>query len=315
MKKINILTLIICFFILFSCGNHKPSPEDIKKIEGLQIELQKIENEIKEAEIKDASYAGRLIKVLINTRMEILKTNKALIEQRIQSLESGAKITLETYKTEPDSQQASQILEEVEKQTKELESAKREANRYSGGLILAMKQSAIATQEQTIAVLKQKYLILKYGLLFPHLSKTDDLKINSEIGFSEQESSDIVGEDKLANEIISVKLLNKRFAEQDYQDYIFFDIQFEAIGLDKPARAIKGKLNLQDLFGETKLRIGWTIEKSINPGRKVIEKGTGFKFNQFMDDHQWARTTNLKNMKATFTVKSIIYKDGSQRDL
>lgn len=307
--------LMLCFFLLYSCGNYKPNPEEVKKIEELKIELKKVENEIKEAETKDATYAGGLIKALINARIEILKTNKALIEQRISALESGAKITLETYKTGPDLEEASRIFEEIEKQTKELESAKLETSKYSGGLILAMKRSTVATIEQTIAMLNQKYLISKYGLGFPKISKTKDSQIDSEIGVLDQEPSDVISEDEIANEIISVKLLNKEFAEQDYQEYIYFDIELKATGLDKPARAIKGSLNLQDLFGETKLRIGWTIDKPINPGGKVIKKGTGFEYNQFIDTHKWVRSTRLQDMKATFTVKSIIYKDGSKRDL
>jgi len=165
-------------------------------------------------------------------------------------------------------------------------------------------------------MLNQKYLISKYGLGFPKISKTDDSQIDSEIGVLDQEPSDVISKDeKIANEIISVKLLDKRFSELEYEEYIFFDIELKATGLDKPARAIKGSLNLQDLFGETKLRIGWTIDNPINPGGKAIEKGTGFEYNQFIDSHKWARSTRLQDMKATFTVKSIIYKDGSKRDL
>lgn len=315
MKEIKQFSLFLCFFLLLSCGNHKPSSEELKKIDELKIELTKVDNEVKEAENKNATYSGGLIKVLVNARIEILKTNKALIEQRINALETGAKITIETFKTETNPEEANRILEEIEKQNKEIESAKKEACKYSGGLILAMKQAAIATQEQTIAMLKQKYLIFKYGLGFPNISNINYSHIDSDAGTLNDEPSDIIGENKLANEIISVKLLKKRFAEQDYQDYIFFDIEFDAIGLDKPTRAIKGSLNLQDLFGETKLRIGWIIDKALNPGGKVIESGTGFKYNQFMDEHQWTRTISLQNMKATFTVKSIIYKDGTQREL
>ena len=90
--------------------------------------------------------------------------------------------------------------------------------------------------------------------------------------------------------------------------------QYTATGLDKPARAIKGTLNLQDLFGETKMRIAWTINDPINPGMATIEKGRGFEFNQFRDIHRWVRATDQKDMQATFSVKSILYEDGSRKD-
>ena len=111
-----------------------------------------------------------------------------------------------------------------------------------------------------------------------------------------------------------MKLLSKRFAEQNYQEFIWFDIEFTANGLDKPARAIKGILNLQDLFGEPKMRFNWTIDEPIKQGETIVERGTGFKYNQFIDSHQWVRATDLENMTASFAVKSILYQDGSRRD-
>ena len=48
---------------------------------------------------------------------------------------------------------------------------------------------------------------------------------------------------------------------------------------------------------------------------RIKVRDTGFEYNKFIDRHQWARSTKLKNMKATFTVQSIIYQDGNRRDL
>ena len=120
--------------------------------------------------------------------------------------------------------------------------------------------------------------------------------------------------DEVSSEIVSVRLLRKRFAEQEYQEFIWFDIEFTAGGLDKPARAIKGVLNFQDLFGEPRMKMNWTIDAPVEPGQTVTEKGTGFKYNQFIDSHQWVRATDPQNMTASFAVTSILYQDGSRRD-
>jgi len=115
-------------------------------------------------------------------------------------------------------------------------------------------------------------------------------------------------------EVVEVKILKKRFAEQEYQEYIFFDLEFSATGLDKPARAIKGTLNLADLFGEVKMRVSWSVDDPLQPGGTVTERGTGFKYNQFMDDHRWVRATSQNDMTATCRVESILYQDGTRRD-
>lgn len=115
-------------------------------------------------------------------------------------------------------------------------------------------------------------------------------------------------------EIVSVSMGRKWYAKQDYQDYVFFDLSFTGVGLDKPAKAIKGTLNITDLFGEPKMKINWTLDQSMVPGETISENGNGFKYNQFIDSHQWVRMTDLSSMSATFTVHSILYEDGTRRD-
>jgi hypothetical protein len=117
-----------------------------------------------------------------------------------------------------------------------------------------------------------------------------------------------------AERIVLVEILGKRYDNSDLQDYVFFDLRYRAAELDKPARAIKGKMLFQDLFGEPRLAVGWTIDDSLAPGQAREERGTGFEYNQFMDDHQWARATASKDMKAVLHVNSIIYADGTRRD-
>lgn len=163
MKK-SILACFISVFILTGCGPKELSPEEKQKVEQLKVELSQTESEISSANVTNQNYSGGLIKTLISARVEILKTNQALIKQRIDAIESGAKITMDVHGIKPDEAAADSVKSEIDALNAQISQAKAEANQYSGGLVLAMKLAAIATQEQTMAMLQQRYLSAKYGL-------------------------------------------------------------------------------------------------------------------------------------------------------
>jgi hypothetical protein len=106
-------------------------------------------------------------------------------------------------------------------------------------------------------------------------------------------------------------LAGKRFAKGDFQEFVWLDVNWTAKAVKKPVRAVKGRLHIKDLFGETKFAIGWTINRSIGSGDQFTEKGFGFKYNQFMDSHAWVRNTAQDNMKLKFEVEAVVYQDGS----
>ena len=114
---------------------------------------------------------------------------------------------------------------------------------------------------------------------------------------------------------LEVKLLRKRLSKQSYQDYVFFDLEWRATGLSKATRAIKGVLQLQDLFGETRMKLKWTVDKPLAPGEVFVEKGAGFEYNMFMSGPQWVNSTDLSNMKARFVVTNILYQDGTTEEI
>jgi hypothetical protein len=305
------ITRVALLAFLAACSVWKPSEEDLALAESLRAERDKIEAEITSAQVQDAALAGGLIKALIQVQIETLRTTQAIIEQRIHAIEGGARLRIEVASTEPDSVLATSLAEEIDWATNQIAMAQAEANRYSGGLIAALAQTTLATEQQTLAMLRQRYISAKYGL--PQLTApAASGALVQPTGVPSSQLDPATAD--VENEIVAVKVLRKRFAEREYQEYVFLDIEFTAGGLDKPARSIKGTLHLTDLFGEVKLSLGWTIDDPIAPGATATERGSGFKFNQFMDDHQWARNTDLANMAATYTVQSILYQDGTRRD-
>lgn len=308
-----ILILTILFYSL-SCKQRELSAEEKALVGELRVELQETEDELSSAGSESEGFQGGLIKILIQTRIEILKTNKALLEQRIHAIESGTPVKIETRVYKPDNELMKKIQEDIIKQQQELEVAKSEAAKYDGGLIYAMAQTTVVTIEQSLAMLEQQYLLAKYGLAVPQISEANRVA-ESRVSPETQKVSETKSEVKpqLENEIIKVTILDKKLIEQDYQEFVFFKLEITATGLDKKARAIKGVMNFNDLFGETMMRINWTIDEPISPGGTSNLEG-GFKYNQFMEDNRWVASTDKQNMNLTYTVQSILYEDGTRRD-
>ncbi len=293
---------------------YSPTPEQLAMLPALRVDLEDIRKRIAQAEVEDQKYSGGLIKALIQSRIAVMRITDALVEQRIKSIETGARMIIETPSTKPDPAVVVSLDGEASAQRLKIEQARVDSDRYSGGLIKAQKESTIATMENTLAMLEQKALISKYGLGLPTAAATSPSTVvatqfNVKAVPSQKVTRNVLPQD----EILKVRLLSKRFTEQKYQKYIFFDIEFSAEKLSKPARAIKGTLTLNDLFGERIMGIGWTIDRPTNPGESLTESGQGFQYNQFMEKHKWVNTTDLSNMTATFTVESILYQDEPAR--
>lgn len=135
------------------------------------------------------------------------------------------------------------------------------------------------------------------------------LSKDNEKGFFEQKASEIKAAFKPTHIVPFVS--KKRFRKFDYEDNILLDISWDTSSLKKPTRAIKGVIIFSDLFGESKFEIRTTITDTLTPRVPYVEKGIGFKFNQFKSSHKWMLSTDLKDMKVTFDTEEIIYKDGS----
>jgi hypothetical protein len=143
------------------------TPEQKQTAANLRDDLGRVNKEIEQAVQADAKYSGGLIKSLIAVRLEVLKTSAALIEQRIHALEGGARVNVVTNVSKPDQVRADELLAEIEAQQRKVAEARREADRYSGGLVKALSESTAATATNSLAMLEQQYFIAKYGLAMP----------------------------------------------------------------------------------------------------------------------------------------------------
>ena len=173
MKKTFIATLV-GITMLTGCGPQELTPEQKQEVAALKTELSQTESEISAAKEVDQQFSGGLIKNLTAARLEVLGTNKALLEQRINAIESGAKIDVVVSGTKPDPELAASIKTEIDTLTAKINEAKADASQYTGGLIQVLKLSAVATEEQSMAMLQQKYLTAKYGLAEVKLAPIQD---------------------------------------------------------------------------------------------------------------------------------------------
>jgi hypothetical protein len=133
----------------------------------LRAEIIRVSQEVAATEAEDALFSGGLVKSLIAVRLQILRTTRALLEQRIHSLETDAPITIVIPTTQPDELRAHALAQDIQAQEVLLQAARGEASLYTGGLVHSLKLSTIATQEQTLAMLRQYHLVAKYGLAIP----------------------------------------------------------------------------------------------------------------------------------------------------
>lgn len=120
--------------------------------------------------------------------------------------------------------------------------------------------------------------------------------------------------------LVRVEISGKRFepANSDagtYEDHIWFDCQYVAADLEKPARAMKGVLTFADHFDEAKFMLNVTINEQLNPGHRLLQKGIGFTYNQFMESHQWMLVTKERDMKMAFRLNKVLYTDGTNEEL
>lgn len=290
-----------------SAATAPPSPN----MSALQEESITISKQIEQAQSESEEYTGGLIKTLIDSRIATLKLTKALVDQRITAIKTGAKLKVEAPATPAQPDDAAALAKEIESIDQRIEKTQQNADQYSGGLIHAQLLSTIATMQETRALAEQRMLTAKYGLGHPQSSGVRNSDTNVKPSSAQKPSK---AKPPASEQIISVTLLNKVFSEKKYGHGIYFDLKFTASNLDKPARAIKGSLLINDLFGETITGIKWPLNDPIAPNESKTETGTGFDYNQFKSEHQRVRDTSLENLRASFRVDSILYEDGTRQD-
>lgn len=132
-------------------------------------ELPTIEERIEEAQQTIAQFDGGAIQALAQYRLEVLRLNRALIENRALGDAAGLTPELVIPSVEPDPDRAAEILADIKNQQNVIETARREAE-TSGGLVQALALSRLETEKLTLAQLRLAWLQAQYGIATPQIT-------------------------------------------------------------------------------------------------------------------------------------------------
>lgn len=152
--------------------------EESARISASEVELQKgdigleisrIEARLAEAQAEYQNYTGGLIKSVLGVTIATQQQTIEMLKQRQGSwtFGIGLKYTVDG-KSLNLPQNREHLITELERDIASAQGrsaeARAEADRYTGGLIRATQLAAHATGRQTVAMLEQKRVALKYGL-------------------------------------------------------------------------------------------------------------------------------------------------------
>lgn len=114
--------------------------------------------------------------------------------------------------------------------------------------------------------------------------------------------------------MLSVALVAKRNNLGEYdQRMVMFDLAYENKS-DKDIAGVKGILHINDMFGDKIINIRWSFDEGVDAKQTAVERGSGIKINQFMDDHMKLWSADQAKIKASYEVQTIVFKDGTRLD-
>lgn len=136
--------------------------------EALDADLKVVQADIKSANDESAGYNGGLIKVMIETRKQLLETTLAMIESKRTSILRRINLTYQVKGRDlVVNDDLKPIDQDIANAKIKLQADQTEADRYSGGLLQSMALMAAATDRTTLSQLYLAYYTKKYGLALP----------------------------------------------------------------------------------------------------------------------------------------------------
>ncbi|BDM23649.1 hypothetical protein KMS_R34060 [Pseudomonas sp. LRP2-20] len=199
MRRVSTALLLVAIGLTSGCFKNELSPEEKALVDSLRTELKATQSELNDAKAKDATLSGGLMKALVGIRVEILGANVGLLEQRLNALESGSPIKQVTQVSKAEPELAKKLEAEISVANEDLAKSRADAA-VTGGLVGVMKAAGVATKEQTLAMLQQRYLVAKYGLSLP-LPPVQAVPATAEVAPNAQVNSPLPAAGKQAPEL------------------------------------------------------------------------------------------------------------------
>lgn len=145
------------------------APAEVQPTGEIKADIASIDAEIRRLEEEDVKFSGGLVKALIGSELHIYRQTRAMLQQRARSWLFGIGLSF-TVDGKPfvspanAPEQLAAVEREVAETRAKVADAEAEAARYSGGLVQAMSLATAATVRNTLAMLEQHRLALKYSL-------------------------------------------------------------------------------------------------------------------------------------------------------
>jgi hypothetical protein len=177
MKVVYFFGIALLSLLVVSCSK-EPTTEDLKLLADLRKDMKTIKEEIENSTMVTGDISDTLNQ-LIQIKVETLKINAALLDQRINAIESGATFKTILYQRAEEPWQAKKLAEEIASLKSEMSSSTVEVSKNNTALhnLIAVTE---ARRNQTLALLEQRYLVAKYGLFIR--ASVKDTKFGSEVG-------------------------------------------------------------------------------------------------------------------------------------
>lgn len=144
------------------------APETASDVE-LERKIQSLQQDITKSEAEAAKFGNGLIRAEIEQRTEIMKTTKAMLEQKRESMLRGIDLVYSVNgvaQAPASKQELAAIREDLARIDARIRDAHETAEQY-GGLWHAMGLSVVAVAEVTRSLVEQRYYARKYGMALP----------------------------------------------------------------------------------------------------------------------------------------------------
>jgi len=141
--------------------------------ESLDADLRAIQANIKSASDESAGYGGGLIKIMIETRKQILVTTEAMLESKRTSIfrRIDLKYQVNGIAINTTDEVGLKVIEnDIERAKLKPQGDQAESDRYSGGLLQSMALMVAATDRTALSQLYLAYYAKKYALVIPQTS-------------------------------------------------------------------------------------------------------------------------------------------------
>ena len=113
--------------------------------------------------------------------------------------------------------------------------------------------------------------------------------------------------------VLQPRLLSRKLEKKADKSFMWFDLNYKAVGLTKPATAFEGVLVFSDKPGGPGVELDEVVTRDVKPQGSFTVHGVGFEFKNNWKRDRWMLKADLKDIYVRFAVRTIVYQDGTTK--